>query len=549
MFKSVLGFLAIAATLVACADISDDLPEAAGAAGEAGAAGTAGSAGGSNVVPPGSGGSAGASTPSTGGSAGEAGSSNPVLPDAGAAGSAPSGDAGTVCAGEVCEFGHASACVQGESIYECTCLGIYLPQGVNISCDGDAGGSGGSTGGSGGAGGNSNPVLPDAGAAGTGGTTSMGGSGGTGGTVCAGAACVYGSAATCVQSGVTYTCSCLGIYPPQGSNVVCSDAGTGGSGGTGGSSGSGGAGGTSSTGGSGGSGGTAGSGGSGGNTATAGTMVVTVVAPTSGTHAYTVYAQTLNFMPGEPDWNSPKTVTGTRATVSYAAYAGSQFKLGGYYDPEAGQDPWKHQFCDPSSLKLTATVFATLDGKALLAPTVKSNGQQGCDIWLTATPLVAGTDDEDGDGYKAHASDASVKDCNDADASVHPGQVETPDDTVDMDCDSLSNAARVGYRIIVGQSSYTPVLYDWGHGGTQYSMTWNGSGYYEAFIAKPIAAADFVVQYGSSNWNVGWNYNQPGTCITFATVQVYLEGSNTMLSTSQVAIPQYTTCHTVVSGL
>ncbi len=490
--KSVLGFFAIASLLVACSDASQaDFPND----GTAGEAGSAGSAGNSSIVPPdsGCGGSGGSVAPSTGGSAGEAGSSSVTPPDAGAAGSNPSTDAGTICAGESCEFGHAAACVQNDTVYECSCLGIYLPQGVNLTCD-DAG-----TAGSGGSDAGSVVIPPEAGAAGAGGSSSTGGSGGSSST-----------------------------------------------GGSGGSSATGGNGGSTSTGG---SGGTAGTGGTGGNTTVAGTMTVTIVAPTTGTHAYTVHAQTLSFMPGEPDWNMPKTATGTRAVVTYTAYAGSVFKLGGYYDPEVGQDPWKHQFCNPASLKLTATVFATLDGKALPAPIVKSNGQSGCDLWITATPLMAKTDDADGDGFLAHATDPALKDCDDAAAEVHPGQIETPDDNVDMDCSGGINPARVGYRILIGQQSYVPVLFDWGHGGTQYTMTFNSNGYYETFISIPIASADFVIQYGSSNWNVGWDYNNPGSCVNSATVQVYNEATNLPYTTTSVAIPQYTTCHTAVSGL
>ncbi|MFA5185817.1 MAG: putative metal-binding motif-containing protein [Patescibacteria group bacterium] len=495
--KSVLGFFVIAGFLVACSDASQaDFPND----GTAGEAGSAGSAGNSSIVPPdsGCGGSGGSVAPSTGGSAGEAGSSSVTPPDAGAAGSNPSTDAGTICAGVTCEFGHASACVQNDTVYECSCLGIYLPQGVNIPC-GDSGtaGSGGSDSDAG-----SVVIPPEAGAAGAGGSSSTGGSGGS--------------------------------------------SSTGGSGG----SATGGSGGSTSTGG---SGGTAGTGGTGGNTAVAGTMVVTIVAPTTGSHTYTVHAQTLSFMPGEPDWNSPKTVTGTRAVVSYTAYPNSVFKLGGYYDPPSS-DPttlFTHQFCSPASLKLTATVFATLDGKALPAPIVKSNGQNGCDLWITATPLTPKADDVDGDGFLANSSDPNVKDCDDAAAEVHPGQIETPDDSVDMDCDKKVNPASVVYKLMVGQQSFIPVLQDLspGHVGT-HDMSWNVYGYYELFMPKPAAATEFVIQYGPGQWSVGWNIQSPDKCTDYATVNVGQEG-NIPLTTGHMAYPNNNppTCHTVVYGL
>lgn len=45
--------------------------------------------------------------------------------------------------------------------------------------------------------------------------------------------------------------------------------------------------------------------------------------------------------------------------------------------------------------------------------------------------------DADGDGYFSHA--AVDQDCDDSDAAIHPGAKETPDDTVDSNCDGQDN--------------------------------------------------------------------------------------------------------------
>lgn len=280
----------------------------------------------------------------------------------------------------------------------------------------------------------------------------------------------------------------------------------------------------------------------------AGELELTIVPPTSGQHTMTVMVQSLTFKPGEPDWNNPTTLSGTRFIKKYVAFAGSIFKVGGYYDPPQGGSVWTNQYTN-AALKPTAAIWAKFNGQYVAAPTVQSNGLGGSDLYITATPLTAQTDDADGDGFLAHATDPALKDCDDTDAAINPGQVETPDDSADYNCDGDINPKRVGYRLPIPQQSFVPVLADWSHNGKLYSLAWNANGYYEVFMEKPIAATEFVTQYGTGQWDIGWDYSNPGNCKVFVTPSVYLEGPNTLYTLSQLAIGQYTTCHWKVTNL
>ncbi len=399
--------------------------------------------------------------------------------------------------------------------------------------DGGKGGST-STGGSSNVGGSSN----------TGGSVSTGGSSNTAGT--GGSSNTGGTSNVGGSGGTTSTGGSSNTGGTGGTETVPPDAGTSGAGGTtstGGSGGSvatGGSGGTTSTGGSTNTGGSTSTGGSGGTTG-AGELELTIVPATTGQHTIKAFVQTLTFMPGEPDWGTEHSASGTRLTFKVTAYAGSEFVFNGYYDPEAGKDVWIKSFCDKTSMKPTVAIMAKFNGQPIGAPNVIDNGSNGCNLTFKAIPLVQDYMDADGDGE----SYGQGHDCDDSDAFVHHGAIETPDDQVDYDCDGSINPLHVNYRLTIGQTSYVPTFYDWSHGGKSYPMTWNSGGFYEVAIEKPIAAREFVIQYSPTKWSVGM---VNGGCVKTADVTAFLEQSNTSYTVDMVAYSQYNTCHSVLTN-
>jgi hypothetical protein len=475
--------------------------------------GAAGAAGGSNFKPPTTGGA--------GGSAGE--TFNP--PAGGAGGEQATGGSGGYSPdckpGLGCEPDGVTCYQDWNMVLGCYC-GIWTTPEMreHMECGTPAtGGAAGAAGSTGGSGGTSEVTPPDAGTAGTAGTGGTSSTGGAGGAETGG-------------SGGSET------LPPDAGTAGTggSTGGTGGFAGTGGTSGSGG---TAGTGGStGGMGGTSSTGGAGGATG-AGELELTIVPATSGQHVIKAFVQTLSYLPGEPDWSTEHDATGTRLTFKVTAWPESGFVMNGYYDPEPGKDPWIKSFCNLDAGKPTVAVMAKFNGQPLATPQVVSNDHGGCNLMLFAIPLTANANDADGDGEPVGL------DCDDEDAFVHHGAVETPDDQVDYDCDGNVNPLHVVYRLAIGQSSYTPVLYDWTHGGKSYNMAWRSAGYYEVAIEKPIAAREFVIQYSATAWSVGM---VSGSCTKTADVTAHLEQLNTQYTVDMVAYTQYNTCHSILTN-
>ncbi|MDQ7815067.1 MAG: hypothetical protein RDU25_04670 [Patescibacteria group bacterium] len=486
---------------------------------ESNAAGASGTAGGSQVNPP------------TGGSGGGAAGTGGSVQTGGSSGSSATG-------------GSSGSTATGGSSGEAGTGGSQAGSGGS-EVNPPSGGSGGGEAGTGGAAGSAG----EAGSAGTGGTSGTGGSSGTGGEAgtggtagsggSVGTVCVPGAKAACA---LTTTCMGEATCKADGSGYedVCEDISNC-NGGSGGSAGTGGAGGAA------GSGGSSGTGGSGGSAGSTGTMLVTVVVPVSGTHNITLRAQSLDPVPGEVDWNTVWTENNvTRTTYSFSVGSGKSVKVNGYYDPESGMDPWAKKFCDAVKAEPTAAIWATYNGSAVPAPEVVVNGPDSCDFVFHAVTLVPTANDADGDG------EPDADDCADNDSRRFHGQVETPDDDIDFDCDGMNAPRRVRYRL-TSISGLDPILQDWDRNGLERHMSSIGSGLYEVLVEEAVAPVDFTIKMGIisgwATWDVGYDN---GECKRPSYVPVAVtvsdEVSNSLYNLVMELQPG-NTCHDKVANL
>ncbi len=418
----------------------------------------------------------------------------------------------------------------------------------NPSTGGSGGGTAGTGGeagsaGSGGSGGSSE-TGGAAGEDGTGGSAGTGGStGGTGGST--GTVCTPNASAPCALSttcmGET-TCKSDG----SGYNDTCDDVNNCNSG-TGGSSGSGGSGGSAGTG------GAAGTGGSGGSVSTLGDMSVTINIPVCSTdHDIYMFAQDKTPQSGTVDWNTTFWASNTNeGTYTFKVAPGDVVKVGGYYDPEVGKDPWAKKFCDPVTLKRVVAVWATFNGEYVPAPEVKSNGDGGCDFYFHAIALEPTADDSDGDG------DPDEDDCLPLDPRGYHGQTESCGDNLNLDCIGGNDPSRVRYRLTT-ISGLDPVLEDWDRSGLERHMVSVGSGIYETLVESPVAPKNFTIDMGVVNgwatWDIGYNN---GTCSRPTYVPVTLTVSDEESGSLYNLIPEASyddathqwTCHDVVTNL
>ncbi len=388
-----------------------------------------------------------------------------------------------------------------------------------------------------------------AGASGTGGTSGSGGNAGAAGSTNtggqAGTPSTGGSAGQQNnQAGASGTGNGTGGTSGMGgSSGGAGSSGTGGTSGSGGSSGSSGTGGTAGTAGTGGSSGASGTSGSGGNAGAAGstnaggaagagsndgtdggvvndlvTLTVHVLSPMSGNHAFQLYAQEVPFRIGGANWSYPQAdMSATDApgvTFSVAIQRGSQLKFNGEWDPSASS-PWAHGLCKLDSLSTTqaskvAPMWAMVDGQpAARVIAKKHDSDDGCDLWVTAdvSSLVA-SDDADGDGFSPTATNPLLKDCDDHDNAKYPGQVESWNDQLDLDCDGNVDPATVRVRLSNVGQGVSPVVND---GAGSYAMSWNSNGFYETgLIPRSSAPTKFYLSWPQNSTNC--SYAWQGTC-------------------------------------
>ena len=87
--------------------------------------------------------------------------------------------------------------------------------------------------------------------------------------------------------------------------------------------------------------------------------------------------------------------------------------------------------CAHCGVKLKDCSLRSSSAAALMGLTLGSGLIAGCEAEYGA---VVSYDDEDGDGYYAQQDD-----CDDTDAAINPGAIDTVDDGIDSNCDGEDN--------------------------------------------------------------------------------------------------------------
>ncbi len=391
----------------------------------------------------------------------------------------------------------------------------------------------------------------------------------------------------CFENGERFVCLC-GVMLPQGTDVSCGSGGAGESGSGQGNTGNSGQGNYPNQGGSAGDGG---EGAEGGNTATTsssssssgqssssssgtgssgsssgegtiGELTITVVPPAFGTHSIIVKGDEVPYRTGGVTWGNPAfSASNTRITFTVGMVPSSKFTMSPVYDPPVGNesDPayWKNPCCDTASMTRLCAVWATWDDNPLDSTptkpaakvTVEPNGYGGCQLVVVAaaSPLVSGTD-TDGDGFDPNAANQLQRDCDDASNAVFPGQVESPDDANDLDCNGQVNPARQVVRMSGMSAGLLPVLHD-AKTGVTHGMIWKSGGMYEtAAIEMRFGVSEFWVEwpcsFGTCYDNGYWNgvcHEQTGGVLS------YKDNTNDLLTLALQKVTNQDTCHRYIN--
>jgi hypothetical protein len=164
---------------------------------------------------------------------------------------------------------------------------------------------------------------------------------------------------------------------------------------------------------------------------------------------------------GGVTWGTPSFIASnvTRITIVANVLEGSAFEFSGVWDPPSGVSEsdgsyWTNQLCDPNTLLPRASLWASFDNntsdnvpaKPTARVTVQSNGQGGCELRVVAiaSPLIT-ANDTDGDGYSAAQGDDH--DYPNGGQAWFPSQLESPDDSEDLNNDWFVNPARAIYAL------------------------------------------------------------------------------------------------------
>jgi hypothetical protein len=268
-------------------------------------------------------------------------------------------------------------------------------------------------------------------------------------------------------------------------------------------------------------------------------MTVHIRIPQWGSHNVALYSE--GSPAGGPAWTGAPLAsnTGKGVDVTFAINPAEKFVFNGTTDGN-----WS--FVDYLSGTVKVAAWASVNGKPIGRVQSQRNAKgDGYDLVFIATPAKTAANDLDGDGFTTDATDPSLKDCNDrpdADGNAfYPGQVESPEDSFDFDCNGSVDPARFIIRMSGVPQGYAPIVYDVAHWPSNLPMVWNSSaGVYES---SPYGRDTFPNEF-TINWGGWWDSSLVyGSCISNANIQVYNSQDGTLVTQSIKVSPSSGTCH------
>lgn len=262
-------------------------------------------------------------------------------------------------------------------------------------------------------------------------------------------------------------------------------------------------------------------------------MTVHVRIPQWGSHNVALYSE--GSPAGGPAWTGTPLVTNTGkgVDVTFAINPSEKFVFNGTTD-----GTWS--FVDYLTGTIKVAAWASVNGKPVGRVQAQRNAKgDAFDLVFIATPAKAAANDLDGDGFTTDATDPSLKDCNDdpgADGNAfYPGQIESPEDAFDFDCDRDRHVDPPRYIVRLSNvpAGFAPVLYDATRWPTSYPMVWNSAAnVYESYSFAPDDfPTEVTINWGQSSAPGGWwdAYLVSGVCLQNATVVAVDDLYNTIV--------------------
>lgn len=188
-------------------------------------------------------------------------------------------------------------------------------------------------------------------------------------------------------------------------------------------------------------------------------------------------------------------------------------------------EPFEQDDAEGEVIEVYVHAFEAPDGLEGVYVKAGNNGDRGprnrgYGEWVELEPPTCETDDLDGDGFTVADGD-----CDDQDASVHPGAVEVPNDGIDQDC--------VDGDLVVGDGTIRATLTWFGESGS--NADW------DLYVVTP--GGETIAYYDTSD-STGGELDFDAICLDGTNVEnIFWEDSDTPATgTYTVGVDLFSVC-------